>query len=132
MRLAALLLLALVLAGCAARNEGLGPADHVVLIPGERYEPPVLNVTAGDVVEWRNTDTVRHTVTPSDARVWGNEGSGSAEDDWLTEGATWTHRFDAPGIYDYYCIPHGGVNADGSLRGQTGRVVVLAAAAPAG
>lgn len=115
------------LAGCAGPSPDLGPADATVLTRDLVYDPAVLTVAAGAVVEWRNEDDVQHTVTPGDAEQWGTEGSGSDFEDWLAQGGTWAFRFDEPGTYDYYCIPHGSRLDDGTLTGQTGRVVVAAA-----
>ena len=58
---AAATLVAGALAGCgrgAPRS-----VRHVVTIAKVAYDPAVLDVAAGDTVEWRNRDLVPHTVT---------------------------------------------------------------------
>ena len=48
-------------------------------------------------MEWTNRDQVPHTVTARD---------GSFDSGIIQPGATWRHRFDRPGSYDFYCAPH--------------------------
>jgi plastocyanin len=68
---------------------------------------PVIQVTAGTTVTWRNADEARHTVT---LEKGGDSGL-------LANGQAFSHTFDAPGVYDYYCRPH---------LGMAGRVIVTA------
>lgn len=61
------------------------------------FDPAVASVRAGADVVWRNEDRADHTVTSSG----GGFGSGA-----LGEGATFSHRFDEPGVYRYRCAIH--------------------------
>src|SRR5438445_9393920 len=75
------LLLALALgstqcAGCAARP----PVRHRIVINRFQYQPPVLEISAGDTVEWVNQDIVPHTATAV-SRSWDSK-SISTGDSW--------------------------------------------------
>jgi plastocyanin len=66
------------------------------------FNPQVITITAGSTVRWTNTTSFTpHTATsdPGDAEEW-NSGT-------LNPGAAFTHTFDTPGIYGYYCMIHG-------------------------
>ena len=64
-RALASLLLAGALAGCGAgAPRGM---RHVVTIAKVAYDPPVVDVAAGDTIEWVNRDLVPHTVTARSA-----------------------------------------------------------------
>jgi plastocyanin len=60
------------------------------------FDPAVATVPAGTEVVWSNEDPAEHTVTSPD-------GFGS---DTLGEGATFSHRFTEPGVYEYQCAIH--------------------------
>lgn len=49
------------LAGCGAGAPR--PVRHAVTLAKVAYDPRVLDVAAGDTVEWTNRDLVPHTVT---------------------------------------------------------------------
>ncbi len=66
------------------------------------YVPAVLTVTAGTTVRWTNTAALTPHTSTSDAgstEVW----------DSLTinPSGVFTHTFDTPGIYGYFCTIHG-------------------------
>jgi len=44
-------------------------------------------------------------------------------------GDSFEHRFTQPGVYTYYCQPHGIDNGDGTAQGMVGTVTVLPAPA---
>ncbi|MCL7453230.1 MAG: plastocyanin/azurin family copper-binding protein, partial [Anaerolineae bacterium] len=77
-----------------------------------QFNPKVLVIKAGTTVKWGNRDGVVHTTT-SDTGVWD---SGS-----LSEREEFSFTFTEPGLYPYYCIPHGGPGG----QGMSGTVVVL-------
>jgi plastocyanin len=88
-----------------------------------RFEPANLTVAKGTTVIWRNSSQTVHTVTddpgkasnkadaalPSGAQAWD---SGN-----LNPGQMFSHTFDTPGTYKYFCIPH-------EAAGMTGTIVV--------
>ena len=61
------------------------------------YSVNVLTIPVGTTVTWTNEDTMAHTVTAVD---------GSFDSEFIDPGASWSHTFDAPGEYEYYCLPH--------------------------
>ena len=84
-------------------RQGGGPVVHPVNIVepnlsdamGWGFNPAVVDARAGDVVLWRNTGTLQHSVT------------GSGFDLGLIDpGQPFSHRFDTPGLYAYHCSPH--------------------------
>lgn len=112
---------ALLLSGCASEGGEDGPLT--VRMQEAKFVPATLTVPVGTTVTWVNDDPFQHTVTPLDAALWGSEGSGSAEADFLDEGETWSFTFAAPGTYRYRCIPHS-FQENGEWRGQLGTIVV--------
>lgn len=124
-----ILVCALVLASACSGAEQ-GSAGDVEMTSGQAFEPQTITVAVGDEVTWDNTSTEHHTVTaeesslPSGAAYFssgGAPGEDAANDDLSAElvgpGETYSHSFDTPGTYRYYCIPHKGA-------GMTGTIVV--------
>jgi copper binding plastocyanin/azurin family protein len=72
-------------------------AALAVTIQFAAFAPPHVDVLAGDTTTWRNVSGRIHTVTAADG-AWT-----SAR---LSTGASFSHRFDAPGDYAYYCQIH--------------------------
>lgn len=117
-------LLALALAGCAGGESSpaakAAPAAPPATSAGSvdmkdvKFAPATVTVAAGTTVTWHNKDSFDHTVTAEDASY----DSGS-----IASGGSWSHKFDAPGTYVYYCKPHASGSA-GSHTGMTGKVVV--------
>lgn len=64
--------------------------------PGD-YAPNVLRIKVGTTVTWTNQDSMMHTVTAVD---------GSFDSGFLNTGETWSHTFEEPGEWEYYCLPH--------------------------
>lgn len=98
-------------------------ATVVEMTDGLRYIPASVTVRVGDTVEWRNTGTVAHTVTadPSKANdpshVVLPEGAETFDSGTIIGGASWSHTFDVPGRYAYFCVPH-------EQQGMLGEVIV--------
>jgi len=73
----------------------------------QAYSMDPIKVKVGQTVEWANKDTVQHTVTSGTP---GSADSGKVFDSGLTKlinpGATFLHKFDAPGTFHYYCQLH--------------------------
>lgn len=74
------------------------------------FSQPNLTISAGTAVRWVNVSQVLHTVTPDGHSEWSSADLGS-------NGSTFTHTFDTPGTYEYFCQPHVG-------DGMTGTVTV--------
>ena len=66
------------------------------------FNPETITITAGSTVRWTNTASpTPHTTTSDlgDTEVW--------DSGILNPGGVFTHTFDTPGIYGYYCMIHG-------------------------
>ena len=99
------------------------PADTVTMTNSAKFMPDSIVVSAGDIVLWKNTSDLTHTVTcdpskavkkkdvllPSGAKPF-NSGN-------LKPGESFTKKFTVPGTYRYFCIPH-------EMLGMEGIVVV--------
>jgi plastocyanin len=76
----------------------LGVPDTVIVtIRDFRYQPERIEIAVGDVVIWRNDDTIAHTVT-ADGEAFVSP--------LLEPGEEWARHFTAPGMYSYHCAPH--------------------------
>jgi len=74
----------------------VSPATRIsVAIGDSAFEPAVIIVGAGTVVEWHNEDTEAHTVT--------GPGFDSGR---LRPGAGYSHTFDRTGTFEYHCDIH--------------------------
>ena len=93
----------------AACGEKAGP---VVEMNELQYAPAKLTIKVGETVTWQNADSMAHTVTDDPAKARNEESSRLPEgaDPWdsgyIEAGQSWSHRFDVPGEYTYFCIPH--------------------------
>jgi plastocyanin len=92
------------------------PGVTVQVLPNNTFDPATLTISPGQSVTWEWEDgSGRHNVTPDD-----EEPAASGP---LVEGPfTFTHTFDTPGTYRYYCLAHGGPGG----VGMSGTVVVQA------
>jgi plastocyanin len=102
-----------------AKVSGLGPVavpiaatDNLVFVPASS------TATVGEVVQFKNTGSVPHTVTFQD------NNDGCLTDDSLNPGATWEVKFSAAGTYNYICTIH--------APNMKGEITVSGSAAPAG
>ena len=88
-------------------GEGV-PGSVVVPIADFAFLPAELHVHAGQTVTWVNCEEspTSHT-SHADGEEWSSL--------LLGPGASFSHRFDQPGTFDYHCDPH---------PFMTGRVVV--------
>ena len=102
--------------GGGGGGSGSGPT---VSIGFEAYQPSRVDALAGEAVRWMNDSARQHTVTAED---------GAYDSGRLSLGASFTHAYDAPGAYRYFCTLHP------SMRGEVDvhRVLLVAPGAPAG
>jgi len=77
------------------------------------FDPNPIEINAGDSVTWTNDDNEVHTVTSGsqDASNIGQEFDSGT----LASGQSFTHKFDKPGTYEYFCSFH---------ESMTGKVIV--------
>lgn len=78
-----------------------------------RFHPTELTVQVGETVTWWNTSTgMVHTATGDPAEVMEPAhvqlpvGADPWDSGLISAGESWTHTFDVPGKYRYYCVPH--------------------------
>ena len=68
------------------------------------FSPNPANIAPGDEVEWKNTDSVSHTVTSGKVT---DDSAGSMFDSGLIKkGADFKFTFATAGTYDYFCTVH--------------------------
>jgi plastocyanin len=143
MRVAALLLAlaALAVAGCggdddgsdAAEESGSGAATKPETGEGQpggttvemndqlEFEPREITVSSGETVTWTNVGKVAHTVTADKSKAAdpSNVGLPPGVDEFdsgfIAEGESFSRKFDRPGTYRYFCIPHEGAGMVGTV-----------------
>ena len=82
------------------------------------FSPTSIRVPAGTAVTFANVGRSPHNAVAADGKAWSTERAhGSLS---MPAGALATVRFDAPGVYRYYCTYHG--TPDG--RGMAGTLLV--------
>jgi plastocyanin len=72
------------------------PAGQVEIVDFA-FVQPVTTVPKGSTVTWENADATQHTVS---------DHAGVLSSGILNPGATYSHRFDTPGTYSYFCNFH--------------------------
>lgn len=88
------------------------PLKAVVTMTVDRFVPERVNVRLGGTVEWKNTDTIWHTVTadPQYAAARSNvelpPGAETFHSDSLWPGDVYRRTFPVEGTYKYFCQPH--------------------------
>jgi plastocyanin len=75
---------------------------------GLTFSRPNVTISAGTAVRWVNTGAMLHTVTPDGHSEW-------TAANLATTGASFTHTFNTPGTYEYYCDPHVGSGMTGTI-----------------
>lgn len=95
-RLLALAVVAVV-AGCGGSNETAAPVatTSVSMAKSYRFDPPRIEIDAGETVTWTNDDNFTHTV-----QVDGRE------DHRVERGDSVSVAFPEPGTYRYVCTLH--------------------------
>jgi plastocyanin len=88
------ILVGAVAAGCAATALA---ATHTVTMEGFAFKPQVLEVKAGDTVEWVNRDILPHTAIAT---------ANAFDSNTIQPGGKWTWTARAAGQYEYICALH--------------------------
>lgn len=81
------------------------------------YQPLDISVSAGTTVRWTNDDAQVHTVTSGTSDGTIGTADGGFESPFMNPGDTFTHTFDTPGTYDYFCVPHPWMRATVTVTG---------------
>lgn len=94
----------------SATTKGTGAQTHTVSIVGVRgdksYIPNPIDIKVGDTVTWKNTDQISHTVTSGNGPTDPTAGKSFDSHVLLSNGGIFSHQFNEPGTYNYYCIFH--------------------------
>ena len=72
--------------------------SNSVAISGMQYQPATIRVKAGEQITWTNNASMPHTVTSTS--------DGSLASKRLNRGSVFSHTFEQPGTYTYYCALH--------------------------
>jgi plastocyanin len=72
----------------------IAATDNLVFVPDSS------SAATGNIIEFKNTGSVTHTVTFQDSN------DGCLTDNTLPSGATWEVKFTHPGTYHYLCTIH--------------------------
>jgi plastocyanin len=84
----------------------------VAMTDALKFSPDHVTIPRGGTVTWKNTSRIPHTSTadpslavnksdvalPAGAQLW--------DSGLIESGKRWSHRFDVPGAYTYFCVPH--------------------------
>jgi plastocyanin len=98
----------------AASSPAAGGAQGQTINMTDQYQfqPATLTIPRGTTVTWMNTGQQEHTVTddPSKAANRADAQLPNGAQPWdsglIDAGKTYTHTFDTPGQYTYFCMPH--------------------------
>jgi len=116
---------ALGLAGCGLNGPAHGSPDArataVIDMGFESFTPATVTIKAGQLVEWRNTSPITHSVsfdpsaakTPRDAELPSGVQPFASGD--IAAGDVYTHVFETPGTYRYFCTHHEGMGMVGTV-----------------
>lgn len=90
-----------VVAGCPAGGE---PGPNEVFMRDIAFDPVQITIRAGESVTWNNRDILPHTATSGNP---GDEDLGSVfRSELLLQGQTFSHTFNEPGEFVYFCEVH--------------------------
>lgn len=79
-------------------SSGNDSDENTVTIAGMQFTPATLRVAPGDEVTWTNNASMPHTVTGTNV--------GGLTSGRMGNGSVFTHTFEEPGTYEYYCALH--------------------------
>lgn len=85
------------------------------------FTPDTVVVRAGETVEFRNSSALVHTVTGDPSRASVEEsvrlpgGAAPFHSGRMKPGASFSHTFETPGTYRYFCVPHEGAKMRGTV-----------------
>ena len=88
------------------------PSTATVQVKGFLFQPHAIEVPAGTTVTWENSDQILHTATagvpdaPSDLFDGQMDGAGTS----------FTHTFDTPGTFVFFCSRHPHMRGEVTVR----------------
>ncbi len=96
--------------GCPS---GEVPGPNEVFMRSIAFDPPEITINVGESVIWTNMDFVPHTATSGNP---GDDDLGSIfRSARLSTGQTFTHPFDEPGEFIYFCEVHPNIMRDAKV-----------------
>lgn len=104
-------------------------AERVEMTDRLVFRPEAITITAGETVTWENAGSVTHTVTaygetlPDEAEYFASGGFDSEDlareaypDGGIEGGDSYSHTFETPGTYGYFCVPQEDVGMTGTVE----------------
>jgi plastocyanin len=102
------------------RSKTTGSYPEVkVEVKDNDFVPKAIRINPGTTVSWKNEGRSPHDIMPVDPTQDFGEKSFGVDADKFKPGEEYEFRFDAPGVYRYYCSLHGS-----KTKGMIGEVVV--------
>ncbi len=97
-----LLIVASLVSGCSSTGTtpgmtGTGASQYSVIIENSTFQTETLKIKAGGTVNWTYKDSYNHTITSLDNSFDSGE---------ISQGKSFSFRFDKPGNYGYFCKLH--------------------------
>ncbi len=109
-------------------------SQHDVDVVDNAFEPQVFETEAGVTVMWEQTGENPHSVTSEDdgAAFDSNPNcSFTSTDQCMSQGDTFSHTFDDPGTYEYFCRIHQDVGMTGTVEVSASGDTTTTTGAPA-
>lgn len=98
----------------SAPSGGGGSPDVVVEVGETFFDPPLVSIKRGQIVQWLWVGTDPHNVVFMDTTITPRNSVGGTT---IRRSGTWQHQFTNLGVFDYGCLVHG-------FPAQSGRVIV--------
>ncbi len=99
------------LSSCTSSEDVLDTGPSVT-VRNDVFEPSTLTIKVGETVTWKWAEGVHNVVSGTSCKPDAKFTSGTP-----VSGATFEHRFDTAGTYDYFCEVH-------CQGGMVGKIVV--------
>lgn len=103
LRLAALALGAIILAGCGGSTATPNGSNTSIIKLGDmQFQPASITVKAGTTVTFTNTETITHDVVQTTPAQVGQKPYGF-DSGPIAPGKSWSRTFETPGVYPILC-----------------------------
>jgi plastocyanin len=102
---------------------------RVAMTDGLAFGPDTVTIDPGDTVTWENAGSITFTVTAYEDRIppgaayfasGGFDSEADARDAYpeggVAPGESYAHTFEAPGTYEYFCVPQEGAGMVGTVE----------------
>ena len=88
-------------------------AAQSVSMKASKYDPKDVTIPKGETVEWKNNDSLEHSVAADDGSFDSHPRCGQVGGTCMRRGETFSRKFNNPGRYLYYCRTHGAPGGQG-------------------